>query len=204
MKKQLRTFGFLLSFMFVLGAVYGQNQSTNVDIWPETAKKAAKAMMDKYGQPDEQTESRLMWKNTGAFTHTIVYKEEIQHDFPMPHKDVLEQVINYDVPADKFDDLAEYDGSVLVERTKATMAARCDKEAANYLALNLANDVINGDKSVSEARRYYADAIMKMMKGEKEPYLERLTFEAPSQSLNNPDETVMNMSKVKEMKNKQN
>ncbi|MGH8284417.1 MAG: hypothetical protein ACRETT_01460 [Steroidobacteraceae bacterium] len=40
----------------------------------------------------------------------------------MPHKDVLEQVIDYKVPPDKFDDLARYDGSVIAERTKGTFA----------------------------------------------------------------------------------
>jgi len=83
--------------LFILNA-HSQDMKADVDNWPETAKKAAKAMMDKYGDPDEQTPSMLMWKDTGPFTHTIVYKEEIQHDFPMPHKDVLEQFINYDVP----------------------------------------------------------------------------------------------------------
>lgn len=58
--------------------------------------------------------------------------EEIDHSFPMPHKDVLLQVINYRVPPDKFDDLAEYDGSVIVERTKGEIAARCDGEPIRH------------------------------------------------------------------------
>lgn len=49
----------------------------------------------------------------------------------MPHKDMLLQVIAYEVPADKFDDLAAFDGSVIAERTRGEIAARCDKEAAN-------------------------------------------------------------------------
>ena len=144
----------------------------------------------------------LIWKNTGPYTHTIVYKEEIQHDFPMPHKDVLEQVINYDVPVEKFSDLARYDGSVIVERTKGTMAARCDKEAANFLALNLANDIIKGKLSVEEARNMYAETMMKMMQGEKHKYLQELTFDVPETNVNNPDKTVMDMAKVKAIKNK--
>ena len=47
------------------------------------------------------------------------------------------------------------------------MAARCDKEAAKYLTLNLAHDIIEGSKSVNETRDFYADAIMRMMQGEK-------------------------------------
>ncbi|CAL66643.1 hypothetical protein [Christiangramia forsetii] len=189
----------LLLGLFMLN-VNSQNIKDNIEGWPETATKAAKAMMDKYGDPDEQTPSMLMWKDTGPFTHTIVYKEEIQHDFPMPHKDVLEQFINYNVPVEKYDDLAEFDGSVIVERTKGVMSARCDKEAANLLALNLANDVIEGNRSVEEARKFYGEAIMAMLEGNKKDYLKSLQFDVSQSNINNADETTMDMSKVKKLK----
>lgn len=179
-----------------------QQAKAEVEHWPETAKKAAKEMMDKYGEPHQQTEGMLIWKDTGPFTHTIVYKEEIQHNFPMPHKDVLEQVINYEVPVEKFSDLARYDGSVIVERTKGTMAARCDKEAANYLALNLAHDIIQGTRTVDEAREMYAGVIMQMLQGEEHGYLQKLAFSLPEEDITNPDETTMDMSEVKRLKNK--
>ncbi|MEX2153654.1 MAG: hypothetical protein WD825_09970 [Gemmatimonadaceae bacterium] len=56
------------------------------------------------------------------------------HSFPKPHTDLLEQFIDYRVPVDKYDELAAYDGSVIVERTKGEISARCDKEAMNFLA----------------------------------------------------------------------
>lgn len=191
---------YLVMFFFMVSSLEAQEKQVNVEDWPETAKEVANKMMEKYGNPDEHTSGMLIWKDTGPFTRTIVYKEEIQHDFPMPHKDVLEQVINYDVPANMFDELANYDGSVIVERTKGTMAARCDKEGANFLALNLAHDIIEGKRNVQEARQYYADAVMKMMKGEKENYLTGLQFKAPQQNTKNPDKTVLDMSKIREMK----
>ena len=193
-----------LTVLFLLTnlAVNAQQNKAHVEHWPETAKKAAKAMMDKYGEPHQQTEDMLIWEETAPFTHTIVYKEEVQHDFPMPHKDVLEQVINYDVPVEKFSDLARYDGSVIVERTKGTMAARCDSEAANFLALNLAHDIIQGTRTVDEAREMYAGVIMQMLKGEEHGYLQKLTFGLPEENITNPDETIMDMSEVKRLKNK--
>lgn len=200
MKKSIKAFVLLIFMMAFVYSAESQNNKANVENWPETAKKAANAMMEKYGEPHEQTESMLIWHDTAPFIKTVVYKEEIQHDFPMPHKDVLEQFINYNVPADKFDDLAEYDGSVIAERTKGVISARCDKEGANLLALNLAHDIIEGNRNVEEARQYYADAIMKMMQGEKDNYLTDLQFNAPTRNINNPDETVLDMSKVKQMK----
>lgn len=198
--ENLRRFSLLLVVMTFSYAVMAQDASVIIQDWPDTAKKSAKAMIEKYGDPDEKTESMLIWENTGPFTHTIVYREEIQHDFPMPHKDVLEQVVNYDVPVDKYDDLAEFDGSVIVERTRGTMAARCDKEGANLLALNLANDVIKGTKSVEQARQSYADAIMMMLKGEEVPYMKSVMFDLPGENITNTDVTIMDMSKVMELK----
>jgi hypothetical protein len=179
-----------------------QGSQVNVNDWPETAQKAAKAMMEKYGEPAESTPHMLVWHNTGLFTRTIVYKEEVQHDFPMPHKDVLEQFINYQVPADKFDDLAMYDGSVIAERTKGVLSARCDKEGANILALNLANDIVTNKRTVQDARKFYAYAMMQMMQGEKPAYIESLQFSASKGNVGDADKTIMDMSKVKQMKQK--
>jgi hypothetical protein len=159
--------------------------------WPETASKAAQAMIDKYGAPAEATPSLLIWYNNGPWKRTIVYKEEIDHDFPMPHKDVLEQVINYEVPPDHFDDLAHYDGSVIVERTKGEISARCDKEEANFLALNLANDIVQGNKTVEEARQVYGESITQMMQGNPPEIMQRLMFEVASADAGDKDESII-------------
>jgi hypothetical protein len=147
-----------------------------IQSWPADAKKAAEMTLQKYGEPDEVTPERLVWNGNGPWKRTIITREETDHAFPMPHKDVMQQVIDYKVPPEKFDDLAQYDGSVIVERTKGEISARCDKEEANFLALNLANDVATGKKSVQEAREYYARAIKDLMAGKKDPYVQKLQF----------------------------
>ena len=160
--------------------------------WPETATMAAKAMIEKYGAPAEATPSLLIWYKNGPWKRTVVYKEEIDHDFPMPHKDVLEQFIDYEVPPDYFDDLAHYDGSVIVERTKGEISARCDKEGANFLALNLANDIVKGSKSVEEARQAYGEAMMQMMQGNPPESTQMLTFDVPEANVGDSDEAIIN------------
>lgn len=149
----------------------------NIRDWPEKTKGVVATTIEKYGPPQEQTASMLMWKDVGPWKKTVISKMEVAHDFPMPHKDVMEQFVDYRVPAEKFDDLAMYDGSVIAERTKGVLSARCDKEEANFLAINLANDVVTGKKSVDQARKHYAEAIAGMMKGGKlDPYLTGLKF----------------------------
>jgi hypothetical protein len=150
--------------------------------WPEVSRTAATEMGSHYGTPDGVTPNLLRWTDVGPWTEIIVYREPIPHNFPKPHQDVLEQGVEYDVPEDKFDELAEFDGSVIADRTRGLLAARCDKQAMNYLALNLANDIITDQKTVEEARQYYTDAVTRFAQGEQDPYTQQLTFEVPERA----------------------
>lgn len=116
-------------------------------------------MIEKYGQPNGVTPDMLVWKNNGPWKKTIVSRDTVSHNFPTPHPDLLEQFISYKVPVEKYDDMAAYDGSVIVERTKGEMSARCDEEGANFLAINLANDVATGKRTTEQAPQYYTNAI---------------------------------------------
>ena len=86
--------------------------------WPAMSKSAAGEIIGKYGQPNEAIASRLIWYDNGPWKRTIVYRDEVPHHFPNPHSDVVESFIDYRVPPEKFSELAKFDGSVIVERTK--------------------------------------------------------------------------------------
>ena len=109
----------------------------------------------------------LVWHDNGPWKLSILYRDEVPHDFPKPHTDLLEQFVDYRVPTDTFDELAAYDGSVIVERTKGEISARCDKEEMKFLALNLADDIVKGRRTVADARAFYAKTAMAAMQGEK-------------------------------------
>ncbi len=162
-----------------------------VATWPEVSREVAATVMEKYGPPQEATASLLIWHNNGPWKRTILNRDAVPHDFPMPHPDLLEQFVDYQVPPDSFDELAQYDGSVIVERTKGEISARCDKEEANFLALNLANDIVMGQRSVEEARQFYAETMMAFMGGQSAPYLEGFVFEVPEGGTADPDEPAM-------------
>ena len=173
----------------------GEAQEINVDQriedWPKASKNAAKMMVEKYGQPSDMTSDMLIWKNNGPWKRTVLYREEVQHNFPVKHTDVLEQFIDYKVPITKFNDLAAYDGSVIAERTKGEISARCDNEHMNFLAVNLANDVALGKKTVQNAREFYAKTAMEFQLGTTSPYTEKLMFEASKGNTADPDETMI-------------
>jgi hypothetical protein len=57
-----------------------------------------------------------------------VSKIEVVNQAPNPYTDFLEQFIDYKTPADKFDAQAVYGGSVIAERRKGELSARCDNK----------------------------------------------------------------------------
>lgn len=149
-------------------------------------------MIQKYGAPQEVTEERLIWTNNGPWKRTILTRQETKHDFPLPHTDFMEQVINYRVPVEMFDDLAAFDGSVMAERTTGELSARCDKEENNILALNLANEVITGKRTAMEAHKEFTNVIAKSMASkEKHAYQQKLQFEVKSGSMADPDKVTL-------------
>jgi hypothetical protein len=156
--------------------------------WPDVPREVAQTVMDKHGPPHEATASWLIWFNNSPWKRTILNRDTVPHDFPMPHPDLLEQFIDYQAPPDMFDELANYDGSVIVERTKGEMSARCDKEEMNFLAINLANDIVTGQRTVEEARQFYAETAKAFKEGQSDPYVEGFVFEVPEGGTNDPDQ----------------
>ncbi|UVW28798.1 hypothetical protein [Massilia sp. H6] len=159
--------------------------------WPKASKDAIKNTMEKYGPPHEATSTMLVWHNNGPWKRTIIYSKAVPHHFPMVHDDVMQQWIDFRVKPEKYDEMAQYDGSVVLERTNGEMSARCDKEGANFLAINLAHDVAHGKKSVADARRFYADAIKQMKAGKMPPYMEKFQFDIPSGETGFKDKPAM-------------
>ncbi|HXG70704.1 MAG TPA: hypothetical protein VNJ04_08850 [Gemmatimonadaceae bacterium] len=164
---------------------------SHVKTWPKASREAAEFMMKKYGPAAERTPTMLVWGRTGPWKRTVVYNYEVQHLFPGPHTDVMQQWVDYRVPPDKFDDLAIYDGSVVVNRTNGEISARCDLEAANFLALNLANEIVTGARTSEDARKKYGEQIMLFKGGKPAPYTAGLLFTPSTRGTTDPDRPLM-------------
>ncbi len=166
--------------------------------WPESSRKAARKMVEKYGAPQEATSSLLLWRQTGPWKRTIVYKEEVAHDFPMPHVDVIQQYIDFRVPVEKFDELARFDGSVIADRTKGEISARCNSEEGNILAINLAKEILDGKRSVDGARTAMHEAVMKLTAGTPPAIAQTFQFNVARGGTADRDKSVMGeMKKVR-------
>ncbi len=167
------------------------NGSAVIEAWPDESREAAQLVIEKYGEPHEATASRLTWHGVGPWKRIVATRDFFAHDFPAPHIDAVESVIDYRVPVEKFTALAEFDGSVIVERTAGEVSARCHDEEANFLALNLMHDIVTDAKSPDEARRYYAQEFADYRRKKPTPYMERLRIPRTSGPTADPDERAL-------------
>ena len=167
------------------------NGSDTIQRWPKESREAAQLVLDKYGEPDEATDSQLVWRKCGEWKRIVATKAFHQHDFPAPHQDSVESFIDYRVPPEKFSDLAAFDGSVIVERTAGEVSARCHDEEANRLALNLMHDIVTAKKTVEEARDHYAKEFLDYRRGKPTPYMEKLHFAVANGDTADSDQRVL-------------
>lgn len=167
------------------------DQSPLTEGWPEEAREAAQLVIDQYGKPDETTPTQLTWHQPGPWKRIVASKAFYTHNFPAPHFDSVESVIDYRVPPEKVTALAQFDGSVIVERTVGEVSARCHDEQANFLALNLMHDIVTGAKSAEEARAYYAKEFADYRRKKPTPYMEKLHFSPSREKTADPDTRVL-------------
>lgn len=168
-----------------------------VNGWPGEAKEAARLVLDKYGEPDETTESFLVWYRVGPWKRIVASKAFWKHELPVPHYDSIEGVVDFRVPPEKCTPLAHFDGSVVVERTAGEVSARCHDEEANNLALNLMHDMVVDGRSVEDARAYYAKEFLDYRRKQPTPYMDELRFE-PRRDAADPDVRILSDEQLAE------
>jgi len=159
--------------------------------WPSESQEAAQLVIDAHGEPDEVSDSQLVWYDIGPWKRIVATKAYWSHDFPAPHIDCVESVIDYRVPVHKFTPLAEFDGSLICERTAGEVSARCHDEQANFLALNLMHDIVTDSKDVQGARDYYVKEFLDVRRRKPTPYMNKLQFQPPDGQTADPDERAI-------------
>ena len=170
-----------------------------VERWPAAPQKMAKDMVNQYGPPNEATPTLLIWHDSGPWKRTIVTSDETAHDFPTPHTDFISQTINYDVPVEKLPELAKFDGSLLINRTAGQVTASCDNEAANYLAVNLMHDIVEGRLTAEQARAELGEQQAAWLVNREAPYTDSVRFAQPAESETGyRDEPVMKAPTVRQ------
>ena len=169
-----------------------------IERWPDAPKNVARQMLERYGPPNEATPTKLFWYRNGPWKRTQVTSEVVAHNWPAPHSDFLTQTIDYRVPPEMAHLIAEFDGSIIVDRTKGEVSARCDSESANALGLNMVHEIVTGKRSVEEAREMTAQNTAAYTLGRNAPYAERLLFEVPQGDTEDLDKTTIGGAAVQQ------
>src|SRR3569833_2441646 len=92
--------------------------------WPKISIAVASDPITKYGLPKERNDRELAWYDNGPWKRTVLHRDEMKHNFPLPRQDVLEQTVNYRVPLEIVAFLLKYDGSHVVDRTRGELTVR--------------------------------------------------------------------------------
>jgi len=148
-----------------------------VERWPSRSRTAARVTMARYGMPDEVGEDALVWRSNGPWKRTTVHRRAwLRYAFGA-EPDCVENTVAYEVPARSLEDLARFDGRVSADPARAELSSRAGSESVNYLILNLADEIVNGKRTVAEAKAFRARILRLADSGKASPYLAGLLFE---------------------------
>ena len=153
-----------------------KDASVMIKTWPVNSRLTAQRLIEKYGPPDETNDARLVWNDRQQWSQIRLFREGATDDFPTTHKDIVENTIAYDVPQDKAGELIKFYPALEVDRLSGTLSSRADSEAANILALNLADEIVRSKRDVDSARDFMRATLRKSIAGKSSPYMDHLMF----------------------------
>ena len=176
------------------------DKKLEISQWPVASQRIANQMSERYGEPNESTPTILAWYNVYPYKRIIVYREQIPHNFPIPHEDVIEHVISFKIPLNKAGDLLKFNGSITFDRTRGEISARSENEAMNLLALNMAYDIITNKKDFTDARSVYEKLEVNYLKGNKNLLTQSLQFFTHKNAADPDTTTTYNWPQAQEAK----
>ncbi|NNN04905.1 MAG: hypothetical protein HKL90_03295 [Elusimicrobia bacterium] len=144
--------------------------------WPERSRDTARALIAEYGEPAAFSGEALVWSGNGAWKKTVVHRGAWPRLLVMKDRNYLEQAISYRVPEDKIAALKMFDSRVQVDPVDGELSSRAESEKMNYLALNMAVEIIDEKRSVEDASAFYRREAELAAAGKSSPYLEGFTF----------------------------
>lgn len=146
---------------------------------PDWSNESLNMMIDKYGPPDRIETGRVVWVDKGPWTRMAVWDDMQLRQFSMNMDDNIEDTLAYMVPDAKRDDVQNFGAKVKVSREGAELSSRSYSEERNFLALNLADEIVRGMKTPGEAKTFYVKTLQLAEAGKSSPYMKGLLFQPP-------------------------
>lgn len=140
---------------------------TEFSSWPTASRIAAEGMIERYGAPDYIDAETASWNDKGSWKRTTVHRDGT---------DFLEQTVSYSVPEEKRADLEKMGMMLKVGRADGELSTMSTSEEANYLAMNLADEVIREKRTPEDAHEFYMETVKLSRAGKSSPYMQGLMF----------------------------
>lgn len=155
----------------------GETPDTIIMRWPPRARSVARLIIEKYGAPGQFDRDTLAWFNNGEWKRTIVYRRRAHQDPTATRTDILEQTIGYLVPNDKVAELKRFNPKLVVSQAAGELTFSSDSEAKNRLALNLADEIVTGNRTAADARAFFLKTARLAASGKSSSYTDELRFD---------------------------
>jgi hypothetical protein len=159
-----------------------QEKSLDLAGWNAQALAVATKTTERYGQPDLRAPDRLVWTHRGPWKRIVVVRDAPAGRFSPEHPAYLEQTVAYDVPADKLTAVASFEPSLLADAGREELTARSDSEQTNFLALNIADELVRGARGVDDAKSFFSRTSALSVSGKTSDYTQGLKFQPKDQT----------------------
>ncbi|HAM35435.1 MAG TPA: hypothetical protein DEB40_05185 [Elusimicrobia bacterium] len=143
--------------------------------WSNFSRLSADNLMERYGLPDRIESGRLLWHGRGPWKRIEVWDVMPFYGSDLG-PDNLEQTISYPAASSKRKELAAFSKKLRVSKDGTELSARSTGEERNFLALNLADEIVRGLKEPVGARRFYDLTIQLAAAGRSSRYMQGLLF----------------------------
>jgi hypothetical protein len=154
-----------------------QTPETAIARWPAVSQSEARVLISKYGEPNTFDDDRLVWYDNGEWRRTVVYRKAPQGFMGLHSRDVLEQSVAYPVPDAKLADLKRFDDRLKYDSAAGELSSLSENESLNYLALNLADEIVADKRTPQEARDFLRKTIKLAQSGKSSAYTQGLLFQ---------------------------
>lgn len=136
--------------------------------WHEKSLHAAELMIENYGPPDQVSDYSIEWKRRGPWKRVVVRRRAVESP--------IEHVIDYAVPAFRFNEVAWFGNGLSLNETTGELSASGASEALNVLALNMGHELAIQQRTLEDAREFFTMTASLAARGKSSPYMERLMF----------------------------
>jgi hypothetical protein len=148
---------------------------TVTDNWTQPSRAAARELIEKYGVPSRTSPGELVWDEVGRWQRLAV-----RDRFPgETGNHIVTGSIRYHIPAGKRRELESFSDALKISPDGRSISATAASEQLDFLALNLAHEIVQGVRNAEQARKFHDRAVELAAAGKTPLHMRGLLFARP-------------------------